>query len=60
MSHAIQINGYICAALLALGMLATFLIPRRRSETTNSAATHDRHSGGIQQKQKPQVTASES
>ncbi|MFJ8851077.1 MFS transporter [Streptomyces sp. NPDC102437] len=28
MSHAIQINGYTCAALLALGMLATFLIPR--------------------------------
>ncbi|MET8740827.1 MFS transporter [Streptomyces sp. NPDC004728] len=28
MSHAIQINGYTCAALLAFGMLATFLIPR--------------------------------
>ncbi|MFE4517577.1 MFS transporter [Kitasatospora sp. NPDC056783] len=28
MSHAIRINGYTCAALLALGMLATFLIPR--------------------------------
>ncbi|MFE7636607.1 DHA2 family efflux MFS transporter permease subunit [Kitasatospora sp. NPDC057518] len=28
MSHAIQINGCTCAALLALGMLATFLIPR--------------------------------
>ncbi|MFE4481163.1 MULTISPECIES: MFS transporter [Streptomycetaceae] len=28
MSHAIQIDGYTCAALLALGMLATFLIPR--------------------------------
>lgn len=30
MSHAIQINGYTCAALLALGMLATFLIPAPR------------------------------
>ncbi|MFE3152551.1 MFS transporter [Streptomyces sp. NPDC059218] len=28
MSHAIQINGYTCAALLTLGMLATFLIPQ--------------------------------
>ncbi|MFE7464593.1 MFS transporter [Streptomyces sp. NPDC057499] len=28
MSHAIQVNGYTCAALLALGMLATFLVPR--------------------------------
>ncbi|MCX5339782.1 MFS transporter [Streptomyces atratus] len=32
MSHAIQINGYTCAALLALGMLATFLIPRPKSD----------------------------
>ncbi|MFF6949541.1 hypothetical protein ACFZAD_12880 [Streptomyces iakyrus] len=28
MSHALQINGYTCAALLALGMPATLLIPR--------------------------------
>ncbi|MEU5627199.1 MULTISPECIES: MFS transporter [Streptomyces] len=28
MSHAIQLNGYTCAALLVLGMLATLLIPR--------------------------------
>ncbi|WP_342789731.1 MFS transporter [Streptomyces hawaiiensis] len=31
MSHAIQINGYTCAALLALGMLATLLIPRPKA-----------------------------
>ncbi|MFJ4818891.1 MFS transporter [Streptomyces sp. NPDC088801] len=31
MSHAIQVNGYTCAALLALGMLATLLIPRPRA-----------------------------
>ena len=29
MSHGVQINGYTCAALLVLGMLATFLIPKR-------------------------------
>lgn len=29
MSYGIQINGYTCAALLVLGMLATFLIPQR-------------------------------
>lgn len=29
MSYGVQINGYTCAALLVLGMLATFLIPRR-------------------------------
>ncbi len=31
MSHAIQINGYTCAALLALGMVATLLIPRPKA-----------------------------
>jgi hypothetical protein len=31
MSHAIQINGYTCAALLVLGMLATLLIPRPKA-----------------------------
>ncbi|MFJ9691605.1 DHA2 family efflux MFS transporter permease subunit [Kitasatospora sp. NPDC101183] len=28
MSHAVRVDGCVCAALLALGMLATFLIPR--------------------------------
>ncbi|MGX5694226.1 DHA2 family efflux MFS transporter permease subunit [Dermacoccus abyssi] len=29
MTHAVQINSYTCAALLFLGLLATFLMPRR-------------------------------
>lgn len=37
MSYGIQINGYTCAALLALGMLATFLIPRREPDAQQSA-----------------------
>ncbi|MFG2991960.1 DHA2 family efflux MFS transporter permease subunit [Streptomyces sp. NPDC048257] len=32
MSHGVQINGYTCAALLVLGMLATFLIPKRKPD----------------------------
>ncbi|MFE9027679.1 hypothetical protein ACFYOA_15640 [Streptomyces iakyrus] len=31
MSHAVQLNGYTCAALPALGMLATLLIPRPKA-----------------------------
>lgn len=40
MSHAIQINGYTCAALLALGMLATFLIPRRKPDAQQWGEEH--------------------
>lgn len=32
MSYGVQINGYTCAALLVLGMLATFLIPQREPD----------------------------
>lgn len=32
MSYGVQINGYTCAALLVLGMLATFLIPQRKPD----------------------------
>ncbi|WP_237304984.1 MFS transporter [Streptomyces qaidamensis] len=47
MSHAIQINGYTCAALLVLGMLATLLIPRPKAgaqqwgEEQDSSETSD-------------------
>ncbi|MGX6742753.1 MFS transporter [Streptomyces xantholiticus] len=40
MSHAVQINGYTCAALLALGMLATFLIPRRKPDAQQWGEEH--------------------
>ncbi|MCX5112504.1 MFS transporter [Streptomyces sp. NBC_00378] len=40
MSHAIQINGYTCAALLAFGMLATFLIPRRKPDAQQWGEAH--------------------
>lgn len=41
MSHAIQINGYTCAALLALGMLATLLIPRPKAGAQQWGEEHD-------------------
>lgn len=40
MSHAVQINGYTCAALLVLGMLATFLIPRRKPDAQQWGEEH--------------------
>nr|WP_086734699.1 MFS transporter [Streptomyces glaucescens] len=40
MSHAIQINGYTCAALLALGMLATLLIPRPKADARQQEEEH--------------------
>ncbi|MFI8435085.1 MFS transporter [Streptomyces sp. NPDC079020] len=40
MSHALRINGYTCAALLALGMLATFLIPQRRPDAQQWGEAH--------------------
>ncbi|MFF6875276.1 MFS transporter [Streptomyces sp. NPDC012474] len=43
MSHAIQVNGYTCAALLALGMLATLLIPRPRA---GAQQWGEEHAGG--------------
>lgn len=48
MSHAIQLNGYTCAALLALGMLATFLIPapRRTPDTQQQEGEHGEHAPG--------------
>lgn len=42
MSHAIQINGYTCAALLALGMLATLLIPRPKADAQQWGEEHAR------------------
>jgi hypothetical protein len=43
MSHAIQVNGYTCAALLALGMLATLLIPRPKAGAQQRG---EEHAGG--------------
>ncbi|MFF0390400.1 MFS transporter [Kitasatospora sp. NPDC004615] len=46
MSHAVRVNGWTCAALLVLGMLATFLIPRpergaqQRGESNAADLTH--------------------
>ncbi|MFF2962283.1 MFS transporter [Streptomyces sp. NPDC057963] len=40
MSHAIRINGCTCAVLLALGLLATFLIPRPKSDARQWGEEH--------------------
>lgn len=37
MTHAVQINGYTCAALLLVGLLATFLIPKRTADADSEA-----------------------
>ncbi|WP_447001992.1 DHA2 family efflux MFS transporter permease subunit [Saccharothrix isguenensis] len=38
MTYAVQINGYTCAALLVLGLLATLLIPGRTASSAGGAS----------------------
>ncbi|MFD7641357.1 MFS transporter [Kitasatospora sp. NPDC059795] len=40
MSHAVRISGWTCAALLVLGMLATFLVPRPGQGTRQRGGLH--------------------
>ncbi|MER6445319.1 MFS transporter [Streptomyces venezuelae] len=46
MSYGVQIDGYTCAALLVLGMLATLLIPRHRPDIRQRGG-QDASSGGV-------------